>query len=150
MATSKSAIDAFLSEPALAIVGVSRSGRKFGNTAMRTLLAQGLRVYPIHPDAQEVDGVRCYQSFKTLPETVKAAVIVVPPAKGVQVVREAIAAGVRKIWLQQGAESAEVVQACRDGGVEPIVGECVLMFAHPAGIHRVHHWVRGVFGRLPA
>jgi len=147
---TKTDIESFLSEPALAIVGVSRSGGKFGNTALRTLQAKGIRVYAIHPSAQAVDGVRSYPSFNDLPEPVKAVLVVVPPAKGVQVVRDAIAAGITKIWLQQGAESPEVVQACRDGGVEPIVGECVLMFAHPAGIHRVHHWIRGVFGRLPA
>jgi predicted CoA-binding protein len=94
--------------------------------------------------------VRAYQSFVDLPEPVRAAVIVLPPSRGVQAVRDAIATGVTKIWLQQGAESPEVVAACREAGVEPIVGECILMFEHPAGIHRVHHWVRGVFHRLPA
>ena len=31
-----------------------------------------------------------------------------------------------------------------------IAGECILMFAEPAGFgHRAHRWVKGVFGQLP-
>jgi predicted CoA-binding protein len=146
----KQLIDAFLGEPALAIVGVSRSGRKFGNIALRTLSAKGLRVYPIHPFMQAVEGVRCYRRFRDLPEPVGAVLVVVPPSQAVQVVRDAAEAGIKKVWLQQGAESAAVLQACKDAGVNPVYGECILMFAHPAGVHKFHHWVRGVFHRLPA
>ena len=147
---NKASIDAFLSEPAVALVGVSRSGRKFGNMALRTLTQKGVRVYPIHPLAQAIDGVRCYRRFSELPEPVKAAVVVVPPAEAVDVVRTAARAGITKIWLQQGAESPAVLQACKDAGVDAIHGECVLMFANPAGFHKFHYWVRGIFGRLPA
>src|SRR5262245_20250125 len=44
---SATAINAFTRQPALAIVGVSRSGGKFGNLARRELASQGYRVYPI-------------------------------------------------------------------------------------------------------
>ena len=146
----KQLIDAFLAEPALAIVGVSRKKMKFGNVALRTLSAQGLRVYPIHPFMDTVEGIRCYRRFTDLPEPVKAALIVVPPSQGAQVVREAADAGITRVWLQQGAESAAVLQACKETGIDPIFGECVLMFSHPAGVHKLHHWVRRVFHRLPA
>jgi uncharacterized protein len=146
---SRAAIDAFVAEPAVAIVGVSRSGKKFGNAALRTLLAKGKRVYPVHPTAAQIEGVTCYPDFASLPEPVTAAVVVVPPAQGVAVVHDAAKAGVSKIWLQQGAESAEVLQACHEAGIEPIAGECILMFSEAGGIHGFHRWIRGVFGSLP-
>lgn len=31
----------------------------------------------------------------------------------------------------------------------PVHGECILMFADPKGIHRFHHWLRGLLGKLP-
>ena len=142
----KQQIDAFLAEPAIAIIGVSRSGRKFGNAALRTLQAKGLRVYPIHPLAEAVEGTRCYRRFGDLPEPVHAALIVVPPSQGAQVVRDAAAAGITKVWLQQGAESADVLHACRDAGVSAVQGECILMFAQPTGLHRFHRLVSGLFG----
>jgi hypothetical protein len=51
-------VEAFVSEPALAVVGVSRTGKKFGNIACRELRAKGFRVYPIHPSADRIDGVK--------------------------------------------------------------------------------------------
>ncbi len=145
---SSTAVDRFLGQPALAIIGVSRSGRKFGNAALRELRRKGYRVYPIHPVADEIDGSRCYHRFADLPEPVRGAVVVVPPFQAVDVVRQAAAAGVKQIWLQQGAESPVVVDTCRENGVEVVSGECILMFAHPTGIHKFHGWLRSVRRRF--
>lgn len=133
-------VDRFLAHEALAIVGVSRSRRKFGNAALRALKTKGYRLYPIHPSADVIDGVRCYRRFGDLPEPVDAALLVVPPAQAVNVVRDAATAGIKHIWLQQGAESAIVLAACRAAGLEVVAGECILMFARPTGVHRVHRW----------
>jgi uncharacterized protein len=147
---SAAAINAFTRQPALAIVGVSRSGGKFGNLARRALATKGYRVYPIHPSATEIEGVRCYRSFAELPEHVDAVLVVVPPADAKQVVAEAAAAGIHHVWLQQGAESPEVLQACRELGLHVVSGECVLMFAHPTSYHKVHRMIWKVLGKLPA
>ncbi len=148
--TSKAAIDRFLAQPALALVGMSRSGRKFGNLAYRELTTKGYRVYPIHPSADMIDGARCYRRFADLPEHVDAVLVVVPPAKAAATVREAAAAGIHHVWLQQGAESPELLQVCSDLGIEPISGGCVLMFARPTGYHKAHRWIWQLLGKLPA
>lgn len=148
--TSRSAVNEFLSKPAIAIAGVSRSGKKFGNVAMRELQAKGYRVYPIHPIGGTIEGVPCYTSFGKLPEPVEAVLIVLPPIAAVDVVRDAAAAGVRYVWLQQGAQSAHVLQVCAELGLVCIAGECILMFAQPRSFHKLHRWVWGALGRLPA
>ena len=61
--TNKQTIQEFLAQPALAVVGVSRSGKKFGNTAFRELKAKGYRVYPVHPEAQTIEGESCYPIY---------------------------------------------------------------------------------------
>lgn len=138
--------DRFLEGPALALVGASRSGRKFGNTALRTLVSKGYRVYPIHPTADAFDGVQCYRRLSDLPESVSAVIVVVPPAHAMDVVRDAHAAGLNRVWLQQGAESPAVLQTCRDLGMDVVSGECVLMYAHPTSYHWVHAAVSRLFG----
>src|SRR5262245_10637309 len=149
MNTSK-AIQAFLAEPALAIVGVSRTGRGFGNTAWRALKEKGYRVYPVHPTVPQVTGATCYARFADLPEPVGGVVIVVPPANAIDVIHEAAAAGIKRVWLQQGAESVEALRMCNDLGIEVVSGECILMFARPTGVHKAHRFVRRVLGTLPA
>ena len=148
--TSATSIDAFLDNPSIAVVGVSRSGRGFGNSASRVLRAQGYRVYPVNWSAPVVDGVRCSARLSELPERVNAVLVVVPPRQAIEVVREAAAAGIRHVWLQQGAESPAAVRAATSLGLNVVSGECILMFARPTGIHRMHHWLRQVTHRLPA
>lgn len=147
--TTRSDVERFVAEPAVALVGMSRSGRKFGNAAARELISKGYRVYPIHPAASEIDGVRCFSTFDELPERVNAVLVVVRPAEVVQVVRDAARAGIHQVWLQQGAESPEALQVCRSLGQSVVAGECILMFAKPASFHRLHRWLRQVFGRMP-
>ena len=148
--SSKARIDEFVSESALALVGMSRTGKRFGNFAYRALTSKGYRVYPIHPFADEINGVRCYSGYANLPEKVENALIIVPPAQAVDAVRKAAAAGIRRVWLQQGSESPEVLDVCRELGLNAISGECILMFARPAGFHKVHRWVWGLLGKAPA
>jgi predicted CoA-binding protein len=148
--SSKAMIDEFLSQPALALIGMSRSGKKFGNFAYRALVAKRYRVYPIHPFTTSINGVRCYSDFADLPERVEAALVVLPPAQAIVAIREAAAAGVRRVWLQQGSESPQVLSECSQLGINVISGECILMFARPTGVHKAHRWVWGLLGKLPA
>jgi len=147
--TTQLAIDSFLQQSSLAVVGVSRSGRKFGNAACRVLREKGYTVYPIHPVASTIDGVACYRRFSDLPERVETALVVVPPAHAINVICDAAAAGVRRVWLQQGAESDEAEATASMLGIDLIAGECILMFAKPSGIHKLHRLCRGVMGSLP-
>jgi hypothetical protein len=147
---SRADIDRFIAQPTIALVGLSRSGRKFGNLARRVLAAKGYRVYPIHPSADVIDGVRCDPHLADLPEAVDAVLVVVPPDHASAVVREAAAAGIRHVWLQQGAESVDVLKTCDEVGVTCIWGECILMYAHPTGYHKVHRWLWRIVGKLAA
>ncbi len=144
------AVEDFVSQPALAVAGISRGGKKFGNAVCRELKAKGYRVYPIHPSADAIDGAPCYRSFAALPEPVGGVVVTVNPKEAEQVVRDAAAAGIRRVWLQQGAESPAALHVCEQAGMSVVSGECVLMFAEPvASFHMVHRWIWRLIGRLP-
>ena len=147
--TTRSAVEQFLAQRSLGLVGVSRGGRKFGNTVLRELTKRGYRVSVVHPEAAEIDGVSCVPSVSELPDEVGGIVIVVPPEQTEKVVREATLRGVRHIWMQQGSESPAAIELCRGSGIDVVHGECILMYAEPAGIHRFHHWLWKLLGKLP-
>ena len=147
---TQTAIEGFLSQRTLAVVGVSRSGKKFGNMAYRELKAKGYRLFPVHPSAERIEGDRCYPEFSALPEPVGGVVVVVPPQSTGQVVREAAAAGIRNVWLQPGAESREAIEFCAANGIQEVHGQCILMFAEPTrSYHRFHRWLWRLFGKIP-
>jgi predicted CoA-binding protein len=75
---------------------------------------------------------------------------VLHPEETEKVVKEAAAAGITRIWLQNGAESAAAIDYCGAHGMSVIHGECILMFAEPAErFHRVHRFFRRLSGKLP-
>jgi predicted CoA-binding protein len=148
--TSKAAVADFVSQRRLAVVGVSRKKMKFGNLAFRELKRKGYKLFPVHPHAGQLEGERCYPSLAALPEPVEGVLVIVPPAQAEQVVREAAAAGIRRVWLQQGAGSSAAIRFCEENGISVVHGECILMFAEPAAwYHRAHRWVWGLLGKLP-
>lgn len=146
---SKDSVDRFLAQPAFGLVGASRTGQKVGNAILRALRAKGMRVYPLNPAVQEIDGVRTYAHFADMPEPIGGVIVCVRPDDAVTAVRDAAEAGVTHVWLQQGAESPYVVNLCRQLGLDTVVGECILLVTGPTGLHRAHHWVTSVLGRLP-
>jgi uncharacterized protein len=144
------AIQQFVSEKTMAVVGVSASGKGFGNFAYGELKKRGFRPIPVHPTSAEINGDRCFPTLAAIPEKVDRVLVVVKPDRAASVVREAAAAGIRQVWLQQGAESADAVKAANDQGVSVVTGQCILMFTEPVGsFHKVHRWVWKVLGRIP-
>jgi uncharacterized protein len=147
---ARSVVDDFVAQRKLAVVGVSRKGRKFGNAAYRALREKGYQVFPVHPSAPTLEGDRCYASLRELPEAVGGVLVVVPPAQTEQVVRDAAAAGIPRLWLQQGAASPQAVHLARENGMKVVHGECILMFIEPVvSIHRFHRWLWRALGKLP-
>ena len=134
----------------LAFVGLSRDPRQFANYAYRDLRGKGYKLTPVNPNAETLEGDRCYPSLRALPEPVDGAIVMVRPEAAKDVVVDAAAAGIRRIWVQQGAESAAVIQLCERLGITAVAGECILMFAEPAQFfHRAHRFGRRLCGTLP-
>lgn len=147
--TSQESVDGFLALDTLAIAGVKRNGTGFGNVVLKDLTGKGYEVLPVHPEADEIGGHPCSRSLAELPKQVNGLVLVVQPEQSEKLVIEARAAGIQRIWMQQGAESPEAIRYCEDNGVDVVHGECIMMFAQPTGIHRFHRWINGIFGKLP-
>jgi predicted CoA-binding protein len=146
--TKAEAIRDFLSQRKLAVAGASRSAMGFGAMVLKALRSQGYRVYAVNPRAAEVCGQPCYANLAALPEPVDGVFVAVPRAACESVVREAAAAGIRRVWIQQGCESPEALAFCAASGITVVAKECILMFAAPRGFHRFHHWVWEILGKL--
>lgn len=141
----------FVAQKRLALAGASRSGKKFGNVILRELKERGYDVVPVHPEAAELEGLTCARSLAALPGRVEGLVVVTPPLEAVRLVGEAAAAGVRRVWLQQGAGSDEAARIARERGVSLVHGHCLLMFLPGVrGLHRFHRGLWRLLGKLPA
>jgi predicted CoA-binding protein len=143
-------IQDFVAQKTLAIVGMSRAPQSFGSNAAKELSAKGYRLFLVNPNAPDIQGEKCYPSVAALPEQVGGALFLTPPSATEQCLREAVAAGVTHLWIQQGAESKEALAFCEEKNLSAVSGHCILMFAEPVGsFHRVHRFFKGLFGGLP-
>ena len=121
-------IQQFLAAPSFAVVGASADPTKFGHRCFACYLRHGRRAYPINPRAESILGQTAYPSLGALPERVESVTVVTPPAVTERVVEEAIAAGVRHLWMQPGAESPAAVARAREAGISVIAGgPCLLV-----------------------
>lgn len=140
----------FVSRRRLALAGASRSGKKFGNVILRELKGRGYEVVPVHPEAGELEGLRCEKSLAAVAGRVDGLVVVTPPSESARLVGEAADAGIGAVWLQQGAGSEEAAKTARARGVALVSGECLLMFLPGTrGIHRFHRGLWRLLGKLP-
>jgi predicted CoA-binding protein len=140
---SRSMIDDFLAQEHLAFVGVSRNGKEFANSVYRHLRDGGRTMYPVHHEADAVEGDAAYRALAEVPDPVDGVVIMVPMDQMAAVARQAVERGIPRVWLHRGAGQkqvpAEAVQVCTDAGVPVVDGACPLMFDEPVGgVHRLH------------
>jgi predicted CoA-binding protein len=147
---TRAVIDGFLAGRRLAVAGVRRSGQGFGATVVPELERQGYEIHLVHPEAETIRGRTCVRSLAELAGKVDGVLLVTKPEVTEMLVREAAAAGIGRVWMQRGAESAAAVRAAEELGLQVVHGECILMFAEPAGFpHRVHRFFRRLGGTLP-
>ena len=150
MQNSKKLIDEFISLKTIAVVGVSRDSNKFGNLIYRELKKRGKKVFAVNPGADMLEGDRCYAGLGALPEKPEGVVIVVPPAKSLEVIHDTAREQISYIWLQQGANSPEGEKLCTDLGMKTVSGECIFMYAEPVeSVHKFHRCIRKFLGRMP-
>jgi uncharacterized protein len=150
MKNSKTAIEEFLKQKTIAVVGASRNKDKFGFAVYRDLKAKGYKVFAVNPNADVVDGDRCYAGLGALPSPAEAIIMVIPPAQTLPIIEEAGRLGIKHLWLQQGSNSLEGEAKARELGMNLVSGECIFMFAEPMeSFHKVHRFFNKVFGLYP-
>lgn len=123
-----SSIDEFLAAPAFAVAGASDDPYKFGHKCYKCYLDNGMKAYPINPNVPEVLGNPTYKDLQSLPEPVQSLSIITQPHVTEKVVDDAIAAGVKNIWMQPGAEHAGAIAKATKAGLNVIYGgPCLLV-----------------------
>jgi predicted CoA-binding protein len=144
---------AFLAARRIAVVGVSRSKKDFSRMVFRELVRRGLDVVPVNPAIAEAEGRRCFARVQDVSPPADAALLLTPPASTEAILRDCLAAGIRRVWLHRGAGPGTATPAalalCAASGIEVVQGLCPFMALPDAGFfpHRLHHFFRRHLGR---
>lgn len=114
-------VQRLLAPQSIAVIGAGRERDNIGQAVLRSLLDGGFTgaVYPVHPSAHAVAGVRAHQSVLAIPDHIDLAVIAVPAASVPQVVEECGQKGVGGLVVLSAGFS--------DAGPEGAAAERVLV-----------------------
>ena len=145
---------AFLAEKRFAVAGVSRSGDAPANFIFNKLKDSGREVYAVNPNADSVQGERCYGSLADLAEPPDAVVVATHPDQAIEIARQCEVAGVRRVWFHRsidgGSFSSEAAALCEAYGATVIPGGCPMMHLEPVDVaHRCMRVVLSWTGALP-
>jgi predicted CoA-binding protein len=124
-----------------AFVGLSREPNAFSRQIAEAMKRRGIDVVGVNPKASPAEDM--FAHLSDVPDLYRRFVFVlVPPSQSLEVVREAIAAGVRHLWFHQGAgpgsATPEAIAAARAAGLMVVEGLCPFMVLEP------HHWMHGL------
>ena len=89
----------FMAPRSVAVVGASPRAGSIGAALIGNVHRCGFRgpIYPVHPSAAEIDGLRAYPSLTAIGQSVDLAVVAVPAVQVESVVAESAAVGVRGV-----------------------------------------------------
>ncbi len=109
----------------IAVVGASANPAKAAHSVPAALQAAGFRIIPVNPTADEVLGERSYARLEDVPEPVDVVEVFRPAEEAPGIVRAAIAAGARAVWLQLGLRSEEARRLAEEAGIDYVEDHCM-------------------------
>ena len=95
-------LDSLFFPKSVAVVGASPSAQGWGGTSfLLQLQKRGYagKLYPVHPTATEVSGLKCYPTVKDIPEPPDHVIIAIPAPYVPAVLRDCVTAGVKNVHI---------------------------------------------------
>jgi uncharacterized protein len=115
----------------IAVVGYSHLPERAGHFVPAYLARHGYTIIAVNPKyGESVDGFPCYATLNAIPEGTQIDVVDVfrTPSAVPGVAEDALGLQLRPkyFWMQPGAESEPAAELCRQNGITPIMGDCML------------------------
>ena len=155
MPTIQEAASEFLAHRRIAVTGVSREADGHGgNVVYKRLRERGYEVFPVNPNADEVEGDRCYHDLGSIPGGVDGVVIATRPEVADETIRECAELGIGRVWMHRGPGAGSVSKSAatygREHGIAVIDGGCPCMFGETADFgHKAMRLVFTLTGNVP-
>ena len=130
-------LELFFDPESVAVVGASRQKGKVGREIVAGLVGGGFggKIFPVNPNAEEVEGLPCHPDLKSIGAVPDLVVIVVPPKFVPSVMKECATVGVKAVVIitagfkEVGDEGrrleAEIVQIARRAGIRVVGPNCL-------------------------
>lgn len=111
----------------VAVVGLSDNPSRPSFGVARYLVSCGKEVIPVNPTCPQVMGLKSYESLAAAPGPIDLVNVFRRAEFCPAVVRDAVAAGARGVWLQSGIVSPEARQLALEAGMDFVQNRCLMV-----------------------
>jgi uncharacterized protein len=113
----------------IAVVGASGNPDKASNRVPAYLQQHGYRIIPVNPGGEEILGEDAVTTLDAISEDIDVVQVFRPADETPGIAEQAVAAGAKVLWLQQGITSADASEIAREAGLTVVMDDC-MMEAH--------------------
>ncbi|HZH30788.1 MAG TPA: CoA-binding protein [Pyrinomonadaceae bacterium] len=110
----------------IAVVGLSSNTWRASNSVSAYMQSKGYRIIPVNPNETEVLDERAYATLAEVPEKFELVNVFRRSAEAGAVVDEAIRAGAKAVWLQEGVIDQVAARRALDAGLLVVMDRCIL------------------------
>ena len=119
----------------IAVVGLSSNPARPSYRVAAYMQSQGFRIIPVNPNEKNVLGEPAYSLLAAVPETIDLVNIFRKSEDVFPIVEEAIARGVKAVWMQEGVINEQAAAHARESGLLVVMDRCWFK-EHAARSHR--------------
>ena len=123
---SDSEIKEIMSMKNVAVVGFSKNPGKDAHQIPKYLINAGYNVIPVNPTVNEILGKKSYKNLQEIPNDIDIVDIFRPSEDVPAIVKDAIARGVKVVWMQLGISNKEAEKDALEKGIKVVYNRCVM------------------------
>jgi len=105
------------------VVGDVLNRLKYAYKILSSLKEADFNVVGLNPS---INSDEVYDSLKNIPYKIEVLNLCINPSKGIKILQEAHELKIDKVLMQPGAESPEIINYCKENGIQAIEG-CTLV-----------------------
>ena len=110
----------------VASVGVSSNPEKASYGIFQYLAEAGYHMIPVNPTTPEVLGRKSYPDLRSIPEKIDVVQVFRKPEDVPPVVEQAIQAGAKVVWMQEGIVNQEAAAQAEKAGLKVVMNRCMM------------------------
>jgi uncharacterized protein len=111
----------------IAMVGLSGNVQRPSHFVATYMQAEGFRVIPVNPREREVLGEPSYPDLAAIPADIEVDIVAIfrRPDECLPIVEEAIARGVKAVWMQLRIINRAAAGRAREAGLTVVMDKCL-------------------------
>ena len=110
----------------VAVVGISADPSRPSNEVAGYLIRQGFNVYLVNPMIEKLFDRPVYPDLASVPAPVEVVDVFRRSEEAGAVVDQAIAAGAKAVWMQEGVIDEAAAERARNAGLTVVMDRCML------------------------